>query len=178
MTAATTQQKTPAVQEPTTQQTPTTQRTIVRQPGEGPRHNVLGAGHLYKALAVETGGTVTVMEAVFPPGVGAPPHTHTHEDEAFYILDGEMTFEIEGHHLPLRLAAGGFVLAPLGGRHAFRNDSTREAKMLVLALPGGLERMFGAFDEAVRRANGGMPPEAEIVAIAARSGVAVEPPPA
>ena len=170
MTAGTMQQK-PAIQQTAIQD------AIVRQPGEGLRHNVLGAGHLYKALAAETGGAVTVMEAVFPPGVGAPPHTHTHEDEAFYILEGEMTFEIEGHHLPLRLGAGGFVLAPRGGRHAFRNDSTTDAKMLVLALPGGLERMFGGFDEAVRRANG-MPAEAEIVAIAARSGVAVEPPPA
>ena len=177
MTPGITQHDTAQQKTPTTQQS-AAQEPIVRQPGEGLRHNVLGAGHLYKVLAAETGGAVTVMEAVFPPGVGAPPHTHTHEDEAFYILEGEMTFEIEGHHLPLQLGAGGFVLAPRGGRHAFRNDSTRTAKMLVLALPGGLERMFGAFDEAVSRADGGMPPEAEIVAIAARSGVAVEPPPA
>jgi mannose-6-phosphate isomerase-like protein (cupin superfamily) len=150
---------------------------VVRQPGEGPRHNVLGATHLYKALAAETGGSLSVFEETIPPGVGAPPHTHSREDEAFYVVAGEMTFEIEGRDTPLQLGAGGFVLAPRGSRHAFRNESTVDAKMLVLALPGaGLEQMFGAFDEALRRADGGLPPEAEIMAIAARNGVSVEPP--
>jgi quercetin dioxygenase-like cupin family protein len=150
---------------------------VVRAPGEGPRHDVLGATHLYKVLAAETGGSLSVFEETIPPGVGAPPHTHSREDEAFYIVAGEMTFAIEGRSHPLRLGAGSFVLAPRGSRHAFRNESTTEAKMLVLAFPGaGLERMFGAFDAAVRKAGDGMPPVDEIVAIAARSGVTVDPP--
>ncbi|HEY6983987.1 cupin domain-containing protein [Reyranella sp.] len=148
---------------------------VVRQPGEGPRHDILGTTHLYKGLAAETGG-VSVFEETVPPGAGAPPHTHSRDDEAFYVVEGEMTFEIEGRHLPLRLGAGSFVFAPRGSRHAFRNETDASARMLVMALPGaGLERMFGAFDEAVRRA-GGMPPLDEIVAIAAGNGVTVEPP--
>lgn len=156
---------------------PVARLSVVRQPGEGPRHNVLGATHLYKAPAAETGGALSVFEAIVPPGVGAPPHVHSREDEAFYVVEGEMTFEVEGHPLPRRLAAGSFVLAPRGVRHAFRNESTAGAKMLVVSLPGvGLERMFGAFDEATREAGGNLPPVAKIVAIAAGHGVAIEPP--
>jgi quercetin dioxygenase-like cupin family protein len=150
---------------------------IVRAPGEGPRHNVLGVSHLYKALAAETGGSLSVFEAVVPPGAGAPPHTHTHEDEGFYVTAGEMVFEIEGHNLPLRLAAGGFVLAPRGSRHAFRNESSADARMLTLSLPGtGLERMFGAFDDAMQKSAGDLPPIPQIVAIAAANGVTIETP--
>jgi quercetin dioxygenase-like cupin family protein len=150
---------------------------IVRERGEGPRHNVLGATHLYKALAAETGYGLSVFEATVPPGVGAPPHTHAHEDEAFYLIEGEMTFEIEGRSLPLQLAAGGFAFAPRGSRHAFRNETDADAKMLVLSLPGtGLEQMFGAFDDAVRQSGGAMPPVDKIVAIAARNGVTIETP--
>jgi len=152
---------------------------IVRERGEGPRHDVMGVVHLYKAVAAETGGSLSAFEATVPPGAGAPPHTHAHEDEAFYVTQGEMVFEIEGRNLPLRLAAGGFALAPRGSRHAFRNESDVEARMLVLALPGaGLERMFGAFDDVMRKAAGGPPPLEQIVAIAAASGVTIEPPPA
>jgi mannose-6-phosphate isomerase-like protein (cupin superfamily) len=149
---------------------------IVRERGEGTRHNVIGVGHLYKALAAETGG-LCVIEATVPPGAGAPPHTHTHEDEAFYVIEGEMVFEIAGRALPLRLAAGGFVLVPSGGQHAFRNESEADARMLVLALPGaGLEQMFGAFDEVMQEAAGGPPPLDKIVAIAAANGVTIAPP--
>jgi quercetin dioxygenase-like cupin family protein len=152
---------------------------IAREPGEGPRHDVIGVVHSYKALAAETGGSLSVFEATVPPGAGAPPHTHAHEDEAFYVIEGEMVFEIEGRSLPLRLAAGGFVLAPRGSRHAFRNESGVAARMLALALPGaGLEHMFGAFDEVMRKAASGPPPLDRIVAIAAASGVKIEPPPA
>jgi quercetin dioxygenase-like cupin family protein len=150
---------------------------VVRERGEGVRHNVIGVGHLYKALAAETGGSLSVIEATVPPGAGAPPHTHAHEDEAFYVIEGEMVFEIEGRTLPLHLAAGGFVLAPRGGQHAFRNESRADARMLVLALPGtGLERMFGAFDEVMQKAADGPPPLDRIVAIAAANGVTIAPP--
>lgn len=150
---------------------------VIRERGEGTRHNVLGVGHLYKALAAETGTGLTVIEAIVPPGAGAPPHTHRHEDEAFYILDGEIVFEIEGRSLPLRVSAGGFIFAPRGGQHAFRNASSANARMLVITTPGaGMERMFGAFDKATQEAADGMPPLDDIVAIAAANGVTIAPP--
>src|SRR5262245_57599072 len=49
-------------------------RSFVRAPAAGSTLNVLGATHVYKATADETGGFVSLWEAVFPPGTGAPPH--------------------------------------------------------------------------------------------------------
>ena len=153
----------------------TSRTAVIRERGEGLRHNILGALHVYQALAAETGGGLTLFENFLQPGTGAPPHTHAHEDESFYILEGEVTFEIEGRNLPLKLGPGSFVFAPRGGRHAFRNEGNTAARMLVLVLPGtGLEQMFTAFDKAVARSGGAMPAPAEIVAIAARNDVVID----
>ena len=52
-------------------------RSFVREPAAGSTLDVLGVTHIYKATAVETGGSFSLWEAVVPPGKGAPPHTHT-----------------------------------------------------------------------------------------------------
>ncbi len=69
-------------------------------------------------------------------GAGAPPHTHTREDEAFYVLHGHVAFEAEGVSDPLRLGPGGFIFALRNQRHAFRNVGTDAARLLVFAIPG------------------------------------------
>jgi hypothetical protein len=48
---------------------------FVREPAAGSTLDILGATHIYKATAAETGGSFSLWEAVFPPGAGAPPHT-------------------------------------------------------------------------------------------------------
>ena len=66
--------------------------TIERQKDEGT--HVVSAGVLYRIIAdgKETGQRFSLMEAVLQPGQGAPYHIHKHEDEAFFILVGEVTF--------------------------------------------------------------------------------------
>src|SRR5690348_2665789 len=138
----------------------------IRKPGTGPTLDVLGVMHSYKAMARETGGQFSVWESIVPPGRGAPAHTHTREDEAFYVLSGEVLVEAEGASEPQRLGAGAFFFAPRHQRHGYRNVGTDTARLLVLAMPGaGLDRMFTAFDEATRR-SGGMPTMETIAAIA------------
>jgi quercetin dioxygenase-like cupin family protein len=79
----------------------------------------------------------------------APAHTHTGEDEAFWVLSGEVVIEVEGAADPLRLGPGGFLFAPRHRRHAYRNIATVAAHLLVFAIPDtGLDRMFTAFDTA------------------------------
>ena len=34
------------------------------------------------------------MEAIVPPGGGPPPHIHSREEEGFYVLEGEITFQL------------------------------------------------------------------------------------
>src|SRR5688572_24513250 len=150
---------------------------LFRAPGAGPTLDVLGVPHIYKAMASDTGQQFSVWESTVPPGAGAPAHTHTREDEAFYMLSGEVQFELEGAAEPLRLGPGGFLFAPRNRRHSYRNVGTVAARLLVFAIPGaGLDRMFAAFDAAGKRA-AQMPAMDILVAIAAQYGVVIHPPP-
>jgi len=154
---------------------PTALAPILRGPQIGPRHDIFGAAHLYKLLPAESDGGLAVIEAVLAPGVGAPPHRHADEDEAFYVISGAIVAAL-GESAPKRLEAGSFFLAPRGVSHHFHNEGPELAKLLVIANPGtGLVHMFGAIDEAGRRA-GGMPAIEEVVAICADHGVTILPP--
>jgi quercetin dioxygenase-like cupin family protein len=145
---------------------------FVRAPGAGSTVNVLGVTHIYKATAAETGGLFSLWEDVVPPGAGAPPHTHAHEDEAFYVLSGEIVIEFEGEPAPHRVASGGFFFGARGRRHAYRNVSDQPARVLVLCAPScGLDQMFAELDAA---SAGGMTGLETLAAITARYGVTIE----
>jgi quercetin dioxygenase-like cupin family protein len=147
-----------------------------RAPDTGPTLDVLGVPHVYKAMAADTGQQFSVWESIVPPGAGAPAHTHTREDEAFYVLSGEVLVELEGAADPLRLGPGGLLFAPRNRRHGYRNIGSVAARLLVFAVPGsGLDRMFAAFAAASKRA-GHAPPIETIAAIAEQYGVVMHPP--
>ncbi|MBB4372324.1 quercetin dioxygenase-like cupin family protein [Bradyrhizobium sp. cir1] len=146
---------------------------LFRTPDTGPMLDVLGVTHSYKAMASETGQQFSVWESIVPPGCGAPAHTHTREDEAFYVLSGEVLVEVEGAADPLRLGPGAFLFAPRHRRHGYRNVGTDTARLLVFAMPGaGLDRMFATFDELGKR-GGQVPPIQTIAAIAEQHGVII-----
>jgi len=155
---------------------PTQLSPLWRAPDAGPTLNVLGVPHIYKAMANDTGHQFSVWESIVPPGAGAPAHTHTREDEAFYVLSGEVLIELEGAADPLRLGPGGFLFAPRNRRHGYRNIGTAAARLLVFAIPGtGLDRMFAAFD-AASKSTAHMPAIDTIAAIAEQYGVVIHPP--
>src|SRR5262249_35488822 len=83
--------------------------------------------------------SITVMEDVSPPHHGPPLHAHPFE-EWFYILEGSFLFELAGK--PFSVAVGGFVHAPSKQTHVFHNTSDKDAAMLVITKPGGLENLF------------------------------------
>jgi quercetin dioxygenase-like cupin family protein len=145
-----------------------------REPRAGSTLDVLGVTHLYKATGVETAGSFSLWEAVIPPGAGAPPHTHSREDESLYILSGELLVEVEGEPAPRRIGPGGFFFGRRGRRHALRNVGDKEVRALVLSTPScGLDQMFAEIDAA---AAAGAPEMAELTAIAARHGVVLAAP--
>jgi mannose-6-phosphate isomerase-like protein (cupin superfamily) len=155
-----------------------TPASVARAAGEGAALNVLGAPYVLKATSAETSNSFCCIECTIPAGSGVPPHTHEHEDEAFYVLAGEIILESADRPAAMRFGAGSFFFGPRGRQHSFRNESSVEARMLVFCVPGaGIERMFTDIDAAGRR-SGGAPPMEEIFAIAARAGVAIAPPPA
>lgn len=97
-------------------------------------------GILWTMLAdgEETGGRWSMMEQLLPKGSGPPPHKHVWSDESFYILDGEITFLLEGE---VKTAGkGAFVMVARNTRHAFRVDSDT-ARFLNGYTPASMEAM-------------------------------------
>lgn len=148
--------------------------SFVRAPEAGSTLNILGTTHIYKATAAETGGSFSLWELVVPPGSGPPAHTHHREDEAFYVLSGELMFELEGGSGPQRLGPGGFVFGARDRRHGFRNIGNQPAHLLVLSAPSvGLDQMFAELDAITATGRRDM---GEIGAVCATYGVSITPP--
>ena len=122
---------------------------------EGERLVFGDATILLRVPAEATGGAFSLFEEV-PPLVDTPLHVHEHEDELFYVLEGEHVFRVgdEEH----RVGPGGMVFAPRGVPHAQRRGRPGEGRELVLMSPGGFARFFGAL--ADDHANGTLGPEA------------------
>jgi quercetin dioxygenase-like cupin family protein len=90
----------------------------------------------YKVTGDETHGQLALAEVRAPRGSGSPVHTHRHEDEAWYIIEGELTFWLGDESRTA--TTGDFVFGPRGVRHRFRVDS-EVARFLILVTPAGFE---------------------------------------
>lgn len=115
-------------------------RIRVTLPGEGTTYAVVGDLYRFLAVAEDTDGRYAIWEATVPPGGGPPLHSHSREDEAFFVLDGTVTFYADGQSA--RLGPGGFAHLPTGIPHRFANETDTPASMLILVAPAGLEKMF------------------------------------
>ena len=106
-----------------------------------------GAGDEYRYLATgaDTDGEYFLVEAIVPPGGGPPSHIQTREEEAFYILEGELTFYSEDGEIIV--GPGAYLNIPKGAKHRFRNNADQTAKMLFFFAPAGIERLFDEFTD-------------------------------
>ena len=115
-------------------------RPYVVDPGAGERTEFLGHTFTFKAGANDTAGAFSVIEIVQRRGGEPPLHVHHREDEAFYLLAGEMTFHVGDERLPA--TAGSFVFLPRDVPHSFTIDGDGEARVLALSSPPGVEEFF------------------------------------
>ena len=115
----------------------------IRKSNEGRTIAVVGDVYRFLATAEDTNGKYAMWEAIVPPGGGPPPHVHSREEEGFYILEGEITFQIGDERVVA--TAGMFANMPVGTPHSFKNESSKPAKMLISVAPAGLEEMFFEF---------------------------------
>lgn len=117
-------------------------QSVVLAPGAGRNISLGPAGTVtLKAVAADSGGTLSAYEFVTPPATAGPPlHLHRTWDEAFYVLDGEMTFLIDGQ--TYSAPAGSFVFIPRGILHTFWNASDAPARQLTVFTPAGIEAYF------------------------------------
>jgi mannose-6-phosphate isomerase-like protein (cupin superfamily) len=109
---------------------------------------------------------VTITRARYSAGEQvAGPHVHHEHTDAFYILEGDLTFEIGREAKTITVASGGFVAVPPQVSHSVRNDSDRPARWLTVhARDGG----FAAFMRGVRD---GVEVEWDISAVPADGGL-------
>ncbi len=122
--------------------------------GEGEKqYTARGSLMLFKALADQDDGDLSVMERTLPPGGRRPPpHRHTNCSEAYFVLDGLVSVVVEGEGLTL--GQEGFVLVPLGTGHTFGNAGGAEARLLVIHAPA-MDAYFASLHELW---NGAEPP--------------------
>jgi len=104
----------------------------------------------------QTAGGVAAVENVVPAGWPGPPLHHHAFDEAFYVVEGELTFQL-GDALATA-PAGTLAFAPGGVEHTLANLGPAEARYLLLCTPAGFERYFDRI--AAEAAGVAPPPEA------------------
>ncbi len=98
-----------------------------------------GAQLVFKATTDQTEGRYTVVEVRGPKGWGPPLHTHSHEDEFFVVLEGEVRIQI-GDEV-CEAVPGSTAYGPRNVGHTFQVDSPH-ARFLMFFGPGGVERFF------------------------------------
>jgi mannose-6-phosphate isomerase-like protein (cupin superfamily) len=118
---------------------PNTPRTaILLRPGEGRPYPMGRISAVFKADRVETGDRYSISEWWLEPHTQGPgAHSHP-EDDVFYVIEGTMSFLIDGRWQDA--PQGSFVLVPAGATHDFENRGDVRAGALNLSIPGGFEQ--------------------------------------
>jgi quercetin dioxygenase-like cupin family protein len=111
-------------------------RAVIVRPGKGRR---VGNVEFLARTADTPRFTFGIID--FAPGRVLEQHSHDDEDDAFYILEGELTFIVAGEEVAA--PPGTFVLVPPGVVHGFRNDGTAAVRMLNIHAPAGFDRRIG-----------------------------------
>src|SRR3954463_3028526 len=88
----------------------------------------------------QTAGQISAIEIAASASFGGPPlHRHAF-DEAFYVLEGELTFQLRDEVFTRR--AGELAFAPRDVPHTYANHSEGPARALIVCTPAGFERYF------------------------------------
>jgi quercetin dioxygenase-like cupin family protein len=88
----------------------------------------------------ETDGLVSMIEVASPPGFKGPRLHHHGFDEAFYVLEGELTFQLRDELFTR--SAGELAFAPRDVPHTYANHSDAPARAIIVCTPAGFERYF------------------------------------
>lgn len=139
----------------------------ILQEGEGRALWHFGALMNFKALTEETGGQYWAVEGLADKNMAVPLHSHTHEDEVWFVLDGEIAFVLGEETIIGK--AGTFVYIPRHMPHTFYVKSNT-ARWFGFGLGGNLDQWFFETGEPAKAMTlppppSGPPTEATIQAI-------------
>lgn len=139
----------------------------IAQPAKCRRYRMLGDVYTILTPGDRVDDRYCWVEAAVGPGNGPPMHLHRREDEAFFMLEGSLTFTVDGREITA--SAGDALSVPAGVGHTFRNDTDRLARYLVQTTPAAFDRMVMACGSPVDSDAAPRPPtEDEIAGVVAR----------
>jgi quercetin dioxygenase-like cupin family protein len=109
-------------------------------PGEGESLWVMGSLWTLKAADMRTRGAYALTETILVAGSEPPPHIHHSEDEAIYVLEGELSFQVGDSKF--ERGPGSFVFMPKDVAHGFTVLGGEETRVLFIFSPPGIEGFF------------------------------------
>ena len=124
-------------------------RTLTLASPDDPALRHIGmVGDTYTILlsGKDTAGRFAIIDMLVPAGGGPPPHRHDFE-EAFHVLEGELTVTVRGETSIAR--TGDTANVPANALHAFRNATDAQVRMLCIVSPAGLDEFFAEVGDAV-----------------------------
>ena len=158
----------PEVAGSTRRSTPVRSNVIAAHEGRTPQPlNIVGEETLVKVSAEDSEETLAFFHLVAPPMSGPPRHVHTREDELFYVLEGELVFELDGERHTVR--AGDTVYLRRGVVHAYQNFTKSDARLLIATTPGVFSGFFVELSAVTPL--GGLPPLDKLDAISTKYGM-------
>ena len=126
---------------------PNNTKIIRLGPGEGDAFSAVGDVYRVLASSGQTEGVYSLSEIRVSPNNGPPPHIHSREDESFFVLDGEIEFQVGDEKITAR--PGTFIQGPRGVAHSFKNNTQLPARLLGFVTPAGFENFFNEFARPV-----------------------------
>jgi mannose-6-phosphate isomerase-like protein (cupin superfamily) len=108
------------------------ERAVIVRPGEG--HHVANVEFLARTADTPRFNFSIITKQ---PGEGPPLHVHPEEDDAFYILEGEVVVIVEDDEVAV--GPGTFVLVPPGVPHTFANRTQAVARIVNVHAPAGFD---------------------------------------
>ncbi|WP_051275476.1 cupin domain-containing protein [Aestuariibacter salexigens] len=145
------------------------------QLGEGDITHYVGRDIHHHVSVGDLPSNIALFEETLPPkSIGAPPHTHSNEDEIFIVLNGQVHF-LSGEK-EVKAGPGTIASLPRGHIHGFWNPYDEPATLLVVAAPGHFEDFFRAVEKNMSEGGPKSPPQVgQIIAeTAAKYGVIVD----
>ena len=100
--------------------------------------NPIGGQMVAKVRDRYTAGAYSVHDNIIPAGSPGPrPHLHRHHEEAFYVLEGQLTVRVGPR--TIEAPVGSFVIVPRSVVHQPSNPGTEPTgSCFLLSLPGGM----------------------------------------
>jgi quercetin dioxygenase-like cupin family protein len=123
------------------------EKTAVHRAGEGPAFWMLGG--LYEVLlsSDETNGAATVIQMTMPAGMGPLPHVHHGVSETVYVVDGTLTYQIDGKKIDG--GPGSLFRIPADTLESFEPKS--RVRVVITYEPGGMDKFFAEAGEPAQR---------------------------